>query len=125
MEKAQIKNLEIGKYVYDNLKSRKSLQRVRLEEETLKVNYEELINTQFKGGNIENDILVNELKESLNLGIYSKAPCGGFVNFFWITGNKGGSYIIFSGVNEVSNSRYIVTLHSIFKIERNFSSSQK
>lgn len=107
----EFKNDEL---IYDNINDTTFTQSVDINSETLLINYNDIIDTQFTGGNMGE--LSTQLKNDLNLGIYSKAPCGGFVNFYKVSSNLGGFYIIYSGVNEVSNSHYIVTVHKIFKV---------
>lgn len=108
-----VKEFRINELTYDNVKNGSITQLISLDSETIDVNYNDIINTQFTGGNVGQQF--EELKINLNLGMYSKAPCGGFVNFFKITSNHGNDYIIYSGVNEVSNSHYVVTIHKILE----------
>ena len=49
-----------------------------IDNHTVILNFQDIINTQFSGGNLGSEI--DKVKSFLNLGIYSKAPCGGFVN---------------------------------------------
>ncbi|MCF2446938.1 hypothetical protein L0657_23490 [Dyadobacter sp. CY345] len=100
-----------NEYFFDNTSFEPSKINITLNDETIFLDYEWLIETQFKGGNVGD--LFEELKYEMKLGQNSKAPCGGFINFYMLRGCKGNMYIIFSGVNEVSNSHYIVTLHKI------------
>jgi len=57
-------------------------------------------------------MLRKNLKYLLKLGMHSKAPCGGFVNFYQVK-NGERSFILYSGVNEVYNSQFIITIHKI------------
>lgn len=99
-----------GEIVFDNLKNKSTLKSFIINEANIILDFQDLIDTQFTGGNIANKFEV--LKTFLKLGIYSKAPCGGFVNFYRVK-NKNNSYIFYSGVNEVSNSHYFITVHKI------------
>lgn len=99
--------------VYDNTKNESYTQSIIVSNDTININYNDIIDTQFTGGNVAHKL--EQLKSVLNLGVYSRAPCGGFVNFFKITSRKGNSYYIYSGINEVSNSHYIITIYKIFK----------
>jgi hypothetical protein len=99
--------------VYDNLISEHSRMSLTIDNHTVILNFQDIINTQFSGGNLGNEI--DKVKSFLNLGIYSKTPCGGFVNLYKQKLGRD-NIIIFSGVNEVSNSHYIVTIHKIIKL---------
>lgn len=112
-----IKELGDKKYVFDNLKSMRNVVKISVDNEILTINYNWLIDSQYTEGNILSDSQeYQKLKEILSLGLYSKAPCGGFINFFKIKGSQKNNYVLFSGVNEVSNSHYIVTLHKLYKL---------
>lgn len=111
MEK--IKEYSNSEFVFDNTKTTSSVEKIKLNGETITVDYNSIIDTQFSGGNTGQEF--EHLKAFLGLGIYSKAPCGGFVNFYALTGDRGNDYILFTGINEVSNSHYIVTIHQILK----------
>jgi len=91
--------------VFENIKSNSNKVSLRIDGEVIIIDFNEIINTQFSGGNINQEYQI--LKEQLNLGIYSKSPCGGFVNFFSVKGTNNKKYILYSGVNEISNSHYI------------------
>jgi hypothetical protein len=108
-----IKEFSNNKIVYDNLINKDSRMSLVIDNYKGTLNFQDIINTQFSGGNLGNE--VEKVKSFLNLGIYSKAPCGGFANLYK---QKWGedSIIMFSGVNEVSNSHYIVTVHKILKL---------
>jgi len=108
-----IKEFGSNELVYDNVKNGSITQSIDISDETININYSDIIDTQFVGGNVGPKF--EQLKRDLNLGVYSKAPCGGFVNFFKVVSDKGNNYIVYSGVNEVSNSHYIVTIHKILK----------
>ncbi len=100
-----------NEFVFDSTKSNSNKVKININCEIIDIDYNSIINTQFSGGNIKDEF--EDLKSFLNLGIYSKSPCGGFINFYSITGSCGGKYILFSGVKEASNSHYIVTIHKI------------
>ena len=106
-----IKEFSIDELVYDNFIDKKNYQLVEINNDIVEINYNDIIETQFTGENIGQKF--EELKNYLNIGIYSKAPCGGFVNFFNIKSKQNIDYIIYSGVNEVSNSHYVVIIHKI------------
>lgn len=98
---------------FDNTLGNTSTMTIVLEGENLMINFDSIINSLFT--NESKDLDYEYLKSYFNLGGYSKAPCGGFINFFNVTGSKGNKYILYSGVNEVSNSHFIVTIHKILK----------
>ncbi len=108
-----IKEFLNNEIVYDNLINKDSCMSLIIDNHKVTLNFQDIINTQFSGGNIGSE--VENIKHFLNLGIYSKAPCGGFANLYK---QKWGedSIIIFSGVYEVSNSHYIVTVHKILTL---------
>ncbi len=108
-----IREYRNGEFIFDNTAANYSVEKIKLDGETITVDYNLIIDTQFSGGNTGQEF--EHLKAFLDLGTYSKAPCGGFVNFYAITGDRGNNYILFSGINEVSNSHYIVTIHKIVK----------
>ena len=108
-----IKEYSNNELVFDNIKSKPSKTKIDVGNEVIQVDYNSIVDTQFSGGNMGQEF--EALKTFLNLGMYSKSPCGGFVNFYLQEGSKGGKYILFSGVNEVSNSHYIVTIHKILQ----------
>ncbi|WP_445716946.1 hypothetical protein [Flavobacterium sp.] len=97
--------------IYDSFIDKNHILKLNIENIILKINFKEIIDTQFSLGNIPNNE-INILKKYLDVGDFSKAPCGGFVNFYKIN-NKNLKYVIYSGVKEVSNSRYLVTLHKV------------
>jgi len=102
-----------SEFVFDNTNSKPSKTEIEINSEVVEVDYNSIIDIQFSGGNIGQEF--EALKTFLNLGMYSKSPCGGFVNFHLQEGSKGGNYILFSGVNEVSNSHYVVTIHKVLQ----------
>ena len=108
-----IKEYSNRELVFDNTKSKSSKTEIDIGSEVIQVDYNSIVDTQFSGGNMGQEF--EALKTFLNLGMYSKSPCGGFVNFYLQEGSKGGKYILFSGVNEVSNSHYIVTIHKVLQ----------
>ena len=108
-----IKEYSNSQLVFDNTESKSSKTKIDVGSEVIQVDYNSIVDTQFSGGNTGQDF--EALKTYLNLGMYSKSPCGGFVNFYLQEGSKGGKYIIFSGINEASNSHYIVTIHKILQ----------
>ena len=105
-----IKEYNLKEIVFDNLKD-KSDSTIEFDTDKLVIEFDKIVNTQFTGGNIQTDF--NSFKSFLKLGQYSKAECGGFPNFYRTESVNGSSYVIYSGVNEVSNSHYIVTVHKI------------
>lgn len=108
-----IKEFNADEVVYDNLKDTQKEQTIYSLNGNIRVDFQSIIDTQFTGGNVGADF--NQVKTFLNLGLYSKAPCGGFPNFYRIESETDKMFIIYSGVNEVSNSHYIVTLHKILE----------
>ncbi len=107
------KSFSIKEIVFDNTVSKESTIIINVKKDTLIVDFKAIINTQFSGGNIREKY--NKYCDFLGLGKYSKAPCGGFVNFYEYKSNLGKNYILYSGINEVSNSHYIVTVHKIIE----------
>jgi len=105
-----LRRYQDDKIVYDNTKSNTSEIILNLEEGQLLIDFEKIIDTQFTAGNVKEKFEL--LKNLLNLGMYSKAPCGGLVNFYQVK-NGDRCFIVYSGVNEVSNSHYTVTIHKI------------
>lgn len=99
-----------GEFVFDNLKDNHRVE-ILIENNRIRINFQNIIDTQFTGGNIGDDFY--DLREFMRLGKYDKAPCGGFVNFNKVISDEGKNYIIFSGVKEISNSYYLVTVHCI------------
>ena len=108
-----VKEFGSNEYIYNNLINSSVTQKIKISNEVIIINYNDIIGTQFTGGNVNKKF--KQLKNTLNLGIYSKALCGGFINFFKIIGNLGNSYIIYSGIKELSNSNYLVTIHKVLK----------
>ncbi|MDW3194705.1 MAG: hypothetical protein R8G66_20165 [Cytophagales bacterium] len=108
-----VKEYDRNELVFDNAISKSLRKNVVINDEEITIDFDSIIDTQFSGGNIGQDF--EELKTFLKLGMYSRSPCGGFVNLYLIEGKNGGKYILFSGVNEVANSHYIVTIHKILK----------
>jgi hypothetical protein len=104
-------NFKEIKLIYNNALHNDVSIELNLLEDTMVINYQDIINTQFSEGNVEEN---EKYKKYLRLGMYSKAPCGGFVNFYKLKSKKGSYYVLYSGVNEVSNSHYIVTVHGFF-----------
>lgn len=100
----RIRNYGIGELNFDSTQSRHSQIVLELNDDFLKIDFNSIIATQFSGGNVQD--LFNELKNFLNLGVFSKAPCGEFVNFFKFSGRSKTEYIVYSGINETSNSHY-------------------
>jgi hypothetical protein len=110
-----IKEFKINEVVFDNLLNSEPIISLTINDDDVDLNFNEIINSQFKGGNV--GIKFEQIKDILNLGLYSKAPCGGFLNFYELRSKKGRSLIVYSG-NEVSNSHYLVTVHKIINISR-------
>lgn len=108
-----VKEFKNNEYVYDNTvnTSKPSLSRVIVNDEIINFDFHWLIDTQFTEGNIGPKL--EDYKSKLGFGLYTKAPCGGFLNFYKVQGSMGNNYIIFSGVNEVSNSHYVVIIHKV------------
>ncbi len=106
-----VKQFNTKEIVFDNLRDKSNSTDLIIGDDTLKIDFNKIIDTQFSGGNVQ--LKFNDYKSLLRLGQYSKAECGGFVNFFNITSENGKDYVLYSGVNEVSNSHYIVTIHKI------------
>jgi hypothetical protein len=106
-----IKQFNLKEFVFDNLRDQSNILYITIEDDILKIDFNQIIDTQFSGGNVQ--LKFNDYKDLLNLGHYSKAECGGFVNFFKVASDKGNEYILYSGVNEVSNSHLVVTIHKI------------
>jgi hypothetical protein len=108
-----IKEYKKREYTFSNVKKESSNVKIYINDEFIKVDFNSIIKSHFSCGNTGVDL--EYYKSFLKLGIYSKSPCGGFVNFFQLYGSKGNKYIVFSGVNEISNSNYIVTIHKILQ----------
>ncbi len=108
-----IKEYQNSQLVFDNTMSKSSKIEIDINSEIIQIDYNAIIDTQFSGGNMGQEF--ETLKTFLKLGMHSKSPCGGFLNFYFITAKKSSGFILFSGVNEVSNSHYIVTVHKILK----------
>jgi hypothetical protein len=106
-----IKQFHINELVFDNIRDKSNKTNIYVGEDTLEIDFNKIIDTQFSGGNVQSKF--NDYKSLLHLGQYSKAECGGFVNFFKVTSENEKDYILYSGVNEVSNSHYVVTIHKI------------
>lgn len=106
-----INNFRFGNIVFDSEISTTVTRTVSVRKSYIVVNFQDIIDTQFTGGNIPEKY--EQIKLHLNLGYGSSAPCGGFINFFQITDENGKEVIIYSGINEVNNSHYIVTVHKI------------
>jgi hypothetical protein len=105
------KEFNHSEVVFDSFLNKQPFVSLILNNDEVLLNFNDIINTQFTEGNI--GAKLTHLKKFLNLGMYSKAPCGGFLNFFELLSKNGNSLIVFSGVNEVSNSHYIITIHKI------------
>lgn len=110
-----IKSYENKELVYDNLIDKLDCS-IQFGNAHLKFLFSEIIDTQFEGGNVPNEIEL--LANFLKLGMYSKADCGGFPNFFKVESDDQSEYIIYSGINEPSNSHIIVTVHKILQLEK-------
>lgn len=109
--------VEYGQFVYDNTSDTSPLIGIIVGNALLRLDFRWLIDSQFQAGNLGSES--NLVKKELGLGIYSKAPCGGFVNLFKLISSLECNFIIYSGVNEISNSHYIITVHKIFKVALN------
>lgn len=78
------------------------------------VDFMAIIDTQFSVGNVPDKY--EDLKHKLGLGEFSSAPGGGFINFYSVLRKKNIEYILFSGVNEINNSHYVVTVHKVISV---------
>lgn len=99
---------EKGELTFDSNDSLPFIANVELNGKHIEVDLDEIVNAQFTGGN-DPDVF-RELKLQLGIGLYTKAPCGGFINFYSI-----GDHVLYSGVKEVRNSHYMVSIHEIFE----------
>ncbi|SDE60876.1 hypothetical protein SAMN04487996_10610 [Dyadobacter soli] len=107
-----VKELAEHECYYDNaVTGRSTLTEIDLDDDSVTVDFRAIIGTQFVGGNVPEKF--ESLMEILHLGKFSSAPNGGFINFYSIRSRNHENYILFSGVNEVSNSHYIVTVHKV------------
>ncbi len=106
-----LRQFQINELVFDNIRDKSNKVNLSIGEDTLEIDFNRIIDSQFSGGNVPSKF--NDYKSLLNLGRYSKAECGGFVNFFKVRSVNGRDYVLYSGVNEVSNSHYIVTIHKL------------
>ena len=112
-----IKEFVADKIVYDNRRKDPKLKKINLGDDFIDVNFWDITNTDIQGGNVDSE-LHGELKKILHMGPYSGASDGASANFFKIVSKKSGkAYIVYSGVNEVYNSLYVVTIHKIFQLE--------
>lgn len=105
-----------NKFIYDSVKSKKKKITLSIDNDTIDVDFERIIDTLFTRGNIKDPSLIEDLKKLFNIGLYSNAPCGGFINFYKVKSKKSKNYIIYSGIKEVSNSYFVVEIHKIVKI---------
>jgi hypothetical protein len=110
-----IKTFLPNEFIYDNTKNHKNTLILKLEELTLEIDFNKIINTHFSLGNISKDE-IEIIKRSLGIGMFYKAPCGGFVNFYKIKAKNNIEYILYSGVSEVSNSHYVVILYKVLEL---------
>jgi len=108
-----IKEFLSNEFKYDNTKNQKNILELKIEKNIFKIEFDKIINTHYSLGNISKDE-IEIIKDKLKIGMFYNSPCGGFINFYKIM-NKKSEYILYSGVNEVSNSHYVVTLHKIIK----------
>lgn len=108
-----VKEYRNNDFFYDNTKNQPIIQKVYLDNGEIEINFNDIIGTQFTGGNLFQRF--EQLKSYMNIGSYEKAPCGGFVNFYSVIGKYNDNYIVYSGIKEVSNSHYIITIHKILK----------
>ena len=113
-----IKSFSEAEIVYDNLVESSSRKNIVVEFGVIfTIDFHSIIDSQFQGGNLKPE-LFEILKAFMGLGQFSKAPCGGFANFYRFgKSNETEGYVVFSGVNEVSNSHYIVTVHNIIRLD--------
>ena len=109
-----VKELAELECYYDNaVTGMPTLTKIDLNDDSVIVDFRAIIGTQFTGGNVPEK--VEDLMEILHLGEFSSAPNGGFINFYSAQSRNHENYILFSGVNEVSNSHYIVTVHKVLQ----------
>ena len=109
-----VKELAELECYYDNaVTGMTTLTEIDLNDDSVIVDFRKIIDTQFAGGNIPEKF--EDLMEILHLGEFSSAPNGGFVNFYSVHSRNHKNYILFSGVNEVSNSHYIVTVYKVLQ----------
>jgi hypothetical protein len=109
-----LKTFKRNELLYDNTTDGSSIIKIEINSDFIKINFGEIINSQFQGGNVKNDF--DRLKNHLKVGISLKAPCGGFANFYKVISKSKNEYIVFSGVKEVSNSHFVVTVHAIISL---------
>jgi|GEM_PF-3436191 len=100
---------------YDNSSGKESKRVIDVEDNEIVIDFQEIINTQFSGGNVSHKY--EDLKSFLNLGLFASAPDGGFINFYLIKSRNYNDYIIYSGINEVYNGHYLVKIHKILQDE--------
>jgi hypothetical protein len=86
---------------------------IELNDDQITIDFGAIINTQFSGGNVPDKY--EYLRQFLRLGEFSSAPGGGFVNFYAVTSSENVEYILFSGIREVYNSHYIVTVYKVLQ----------
>ncbi|MFZ9847347.1 MAG: hypothetical protein ACO3EE_04265 [Flavobacteriales bacterium] len=99
--------------VYDNALKQENVVSFNFNNDTVVVNFNDIINTHWQQGNVDENEK-NYLKEFLKIGMSSRAICGGFANFYRIKTQKGEEVLLYSGVSEPSNSHFVVTIHGIF-----------
>lgn len=106
------KEFKAGECYFDNgIRGMPVIITILLDDDSVLVDFGAIISTQFTGGNVSDRY--EDLKRALGLGQFSSAPGGGFINFYALMSEKGVEYVLFSGVNEVNNSHYVVTVHKI------------
>lgn len=109
-----VKELAEHECYYDNaINGMPTLTEIDLNDDSVTVDFQAIIDTQFAGGNVPEKY--EDLMELLHLGEFSSALDGGFMNFYSVHSHNQENYILFSGVNEVSNSHYIVTVHKVLQ----------
>ncbi|WP_214607062.1 hypothetical protein, partial [Hymenobacter arizonensis] len=111
----QVKDYPWGLVIADDRAGIPATCTVPLDGDELVVDVEALLATHWAGGNEGAGREV--LQRFVPLGQYTKAPCGGFVNCFRVRSARGRTYYLYSGVNEVSNSCFVATLHSVWEDE--------
>lgn len=109
----QVKAYPAGQVIADYRTGIPASWRLALDGEDVVVDVPALLDTHLQGGDAGAGLDV--LQRLIPLGLYTRAPCGGFVNCFRVCSARGKTYYLYSGVNEVANSCYVVTLHAVWE----------
>lgn len=99
-----------GLYTFNSLKNQSSGQYITIDSDSIYVNYLDFIDNLWTNDNFR-------AVKNLNIGLYGKAPCGGFISLLKCSSNEGKAYVIYAGVNEISNSNYIITIHKVLSTD--------